>query len=667
MAKLFIYGNGTILVGLDNYGQVYDLYFPYVGLENHTGGSYVHKIGIWANNSMHWVDNGKWEVSAQYYSEPHIKPRLFLKNNEIGITLEFNDEVYNELNIFMREITVHNSWDKEREVKIYFNQQFEIYESHRGDTAYFDPDRNVIIHYKGRRIFLINAYNRDRKTPFNDYSVGLFGIEGKLGTYKDSEDGKLEKNPIEHGLVDSVIGVDLHLKSKSSSVVDYWVAIGKELDEVFTLDNYASDKGLSYLITTTTNYWKAWIEKKNYDFKDLNKREIALFKNSLKVIKAHTDSNGAVIASSDTDLLKYGRDAYSYVWPRDSAFTSIAFARTGYDDINKTIFSFFNDIITSQGYFMHKYRSDKSIGSSWHPWVYSGKKELPIQLDETALVVFAVWEDFKSSKDVEFIEKIYNSLIKKSIDFIISRIDKDTGLVWPSYDLWEEHYGTFTFTTCAVYGALIAASHLAEIFGKLDKHEEYQLLAKLVKQGIFQYLYNRKKKIFNKRILLKEFGTGNNDLVDDTIDVSALYGVFKFGVLDVDDNKIKDMQEIILKDLWCNTLTGGVPRYEFDNYFRKSNTVKGNPWIITTMWMAQIEIAQAKTIEDLKKCKRHLSWASKYSKNSGLLPEQLDPFTGDGLSVEPLTWSHSEYVVTTLDYLQKYNELSENELRDKNW
>ncbi|MCA9381306.1 glycoside hydrolase family 15 protein, partial [Candidatus Dojkabacteria bacterium] len=418
MAKSFVYGNGNIAVGLDLYGQVYDLYFPYVGLENHTGGSYVHKIGVWIDGVFHWVDDGSWEISSDYYENEEIDNTLVLKHNELGIKIEITDEVYNELNIFLRSFKVFNEHDSTRQIKLFFNQQFEIYESHRGDTAYYDPDNHVIIHYKGRRIFLINAFNRDTNQPFDEYSVGLLGIEGKLGTYKDAEDGKLEKNPIEHGLTDSVIGTTLTMEGHQSQTVDYWLAISKHMDDVKKLNDYVLKKTPEYLITTTKNYWKAWSAKKIMDFKDLTLEEQALFKQSLKMLRVHTDTTGAIIASTDSDLLKYGRDAYSYVWPRDAAFSSMAFARAGYDDINKNIINFFNDIITPEGYFMHKYRSDKSLGSSWHPWVYKGIKELPIQLDETALVINAIWTDYKYSRDIEYLEKIYNSLLRKAIDFI---------------------------------------------------------------------------------------------------------------------------------------------------------------------------------------------------------------------------------------------------------
>ncbi len=42
----------------------------------------------------------------------------------------------------------------------------------------------------------------------------------------------------------------------------------------------------------------------------------------------------------------------------------------------------------------------------------------------------------------------------------------DNGLPKPSYDLWEERYGTHTFTTAAVYGGLIAATNFAESSGE---------------------------------------------------------------------------------------------------------------------------------------------------------------------------------------------------------
>jgi GH15 family glucan-1,4-alpha-glucosidase len=43
---------------------------------------------------------------------------------------------------------------------------------------------------------------------------------------------------------------------------------------------------------------------------------------------------------------------------------------------------------------------------------------------------------------------------------------------------------------------------------------------------------------------------------------------------------------------------------------------------------------------------------------SGVLAEQVDPLTGEEMSVSPLTWSHSTFVATVMSYLKKHRELS---------
>ena len=50
---------------------------------------------------------------------------------------------------------------------------------------------------------------------------------------------------------------------------------------------------------------------------------------------------------------------------------------------------------------MHKYLPDGALGSSWHPWLKDGQVQLPIQEDETALVVWAMYEHYMQSKDLD--------------------------------------------------------------------------------------------------------------------------------------------------------------------------------------------------------------------------------------------------------------------------
>jgi glucoamylase len=90
---------------------------------------------------------------------------------------------------------------------------------------------------------------------------------------------------------------------------------------------------------------------------------------------------------------------------------------------------------------------------------------------------------------------------------------------------------------------------------------------------------------------------------------------------------------------------GGVIRYEDDNYFRAKHQYKGNPWIVCSLWLAQVYISLGRRDE----AKRLLRWSQDRALPSGVFSEQFDPDDGGAISVTPLVWSHAEYVNTVLD------------------
>ncbi|MCL5016139.1 MAG: glycoside hydrolase family 15 protein [Patescibacteria group bacterium] len=653
MARSVVLGNGNILVGLDARGQVRDFYFPYVGLENHIGGEsgIYHRLGVWTEGRFSWFDDPAWEIKIGYGGDT-FKNIISARNRELGVELEFEDVVYNEKNILVRKITAKSIGGK-KNIKLFFHQAFQIYESHRGDTAYFDPRNSSVIHYKGRRAFLINAFHNDKQ--FDEYSVGVFESEGMEGTYRDAEDGVLSKNAIEHGQVDSVIGISMRLEEEKPATAYYWVAAGKSIEEVFELNSYVMEKTPEHLLRTTGDFWKAWVSRDSL-LAGLDEKSAKLFRDSLFVIRAHADNNGAIIASTDYDMLQYGHDTYSYMWPRDAAMAALALDKTGDTHIVERFFGFCNDVITPDGYFMHKYRPDKSLGSSWHPWIRDGKLELPIQEDETALPLITLWEHYRASKDLEFVEQIYNSLIKRAADFMCSYINQKTGLPHPSYDLWEEKYGTSTFTSAAVYGALMAAGNFANLLGKTQDEERYKKIASGIKEGIITHLYDKKNGIFYKMISDSD-GHGEPDK---TVDASSVYGLFAFGVLDVFDDKLEKAVAETEKILSLRTDIGGTARYEGDRYYNspRQEGIPGNPWFISHLWFTKYHISRAKNKGELEKAKEGLDWVVKHAASSGVLSEQIDPVSGELISATPLIWSHAEFVLTAMLYLDKKNSLN---------
>ena len=157
----------------------------------------------------------------------------------------------------------------------------------------------------------------------------------------------------------------------------------------------------------------------------------------------------------------------------------------------------------------------------------------------------------------------------------------------------------------------------------------------------------------------KMLNAGQDGGIDKTLDISSFYGLTSLNVFNIDDERITRFAKVINKRLLCNTSLSGYARYEGDNYFRikEDTNVPGNPWIITTLWMAQYYILKAKDGNGLEKAKELIQWATKRATPSGLLAEQFDPYNGESISAIPLTWSHAEFVTTMIKYLDKLEEL----------
>jgi len=655
MARAVTIGNGNLLVGLDRRGQVRDLYYPYVGESNHVSGasgSFVHRIGVFVDGKLSWFDDEDWHIEIGVGEETTLGS-ITATNHKIGITVSTKDAVHNEQNVFLRNFIVTNHSDKDREVKLFISQQFRIAESRRGDTAFYDPRVKAVIHYKGDVVFLINAFVNGRQ--FTDYNIGLFGIEGKEGTYFDALDGVLEKNPIEHGSVDSVIGLNMTIPAQESTEAYYWIACGESVPVVHTLDEYIITEQPERLIKTTESYWQAWLGKETRDFSLLPKSLSSLFERSLIIMRVHNDNRGGIIASSDTDMLHHGRDTYGYVWPRDGAFIAEALDVSGHDDVVQRFYSFITDRIEPGGYLMHKYRADGALGSSWHPWMQNGQPKLPIQEDETASIVFTLWRHYERNRDLEFIESLYNTFIEPAARFMSDYIEPITGLPQASYDLWEEKYGTSTYTSASVYGGLMAASRFALVLGKENDARTYQAIAQRIKTAIGEVLYDNDLKMFVKHVLHTEDG----DLIyDKTLDTSSFYGLLLFDVFDIDDPKIEASAKTVMERLQVRSNSKGFVRYENDSYYRMQEANSSNPWVITTLWMAQYFIRKAKNLKDLKMSLELLEWTCSHAKEGGVLAEQMHPHTREHLSTSPLVWSHAEYVLAVDAYIKKAEELS---------
>ena len=438
-----------------------------------------------------------------------------------------------------------------------------------------------------------------------------------------------------------------------TKTIHYWVCTARFMPEAYELNNLVLKKTPRHIIKSTSDFWKAWVNKYEFDFYKLSPQIVSLFKKSLMIIRAHVDNDGAIIASADSDMLNQGKDTYAYMWPRDAAFSAAALDRAGDQNVSRRFFEFCKSVISSEGYLMHKYLPDKSLGSSWHPYIRDGEFQLPIQEDETAVVIWALYQHYLRTHDIEFVEALYNEVVEKAAEFMLEYRDSKTKLPKPSYDLWEEKYGVTTYTSSAVYGALIAGAEISKLLGKTEHESRYRKGAEEIKEAIFENLYDKTTGNFLKLIIYRGKDRVEDRVEDRTIDISSAFGIFLFGVLPVEDLRLQKAMEQTVKTLSRNISGKGIARYEGDGYYRILGDTPGNPWFISTLWYVQYLIAKVQTEKDFDEVREYLKWVAERAQPSGVLSEQVHPFSGEQVAASPLTWSHAEFVNTVLKYLDR--------------
>ena len=648
-------GNGSLLVNFDRNYTLRDIYFPHVGQENHTAGD-PNKFGVWVDGRFSWLDSDDWRRDLRY-DDNTLVTRATCFSDRLGLELVCVDCVDFNRNVYFKRVGVRDHSGRKRYLRLFQHIDLHLWGNAIGDTALFDPDHRALVGYKSHRYVWLGA-RAGEADGLTHWATGDKEIAGKQGTWRDAEDGELSGNPIAQGSVDCVGGVDLVVQASGSAIAYFWVGTGTSYDEVREHHEMVVRRGPQSFIDRTHAYWHLWVNKEKSDFGDLPPEVVQLYKQSLLILRTQIDNGGAIVAANDADIQRFGRDTYSYMWPRDGALAAHALVLAGHEQVTRNFFDFCAHALRPEGYLLHKYNPDGSLGSSWHSWLApDGSKQLPIQEDETALVLWALWTHFQHFRDVEFIKPLYRKLVIRAADFLCRFREPLTGLPAPSYDLWEERHGIMAYTTAAVVAGIGAAANFAEAFGELGVAAAYRQEANAIRVAARQHLYDTDRGCFSRMICVQSDGSIERD---DTVDAS-IAGVLEFGLLAPDDPLISTTMEAIERQLWCKTTIGGIARYEDDHYQQVSHDldrVPGNPWFICTLWLANWHVARAQKIEDLARARELLEWVVAHALPSGILAEQIHPYTGEPLSVSPLTWSHAAFIEVVRQYSARLNALS---------
>jgi GH15 family glucan-1,4-alpha-glucosidase len=649
-------GNGSLLVNFGHDYSLRDIYWPHVGQANHTLGHVCH-TGVWVDGQFSWIESDEWQKTLIYEPETLVT-HVTCINNSLKLTLIFQDTVDFYRPILLRKVTITNDAGTERSIRLFFHYDWHIWENEAANTVYYAPKDKALIAYKARAYFLTGGQVGD-SSGIHAWATGIKEFNGAQGTWKDAEDGELGGNPIAQGSVDGTLALYTPpIPAHMSTTIYHWLAAGDSYRAVRDLDRMIQKRGPQLFIDRTRDFWRLWVNKQPQDFADLAPEIVDLYKRSLLIIRTQIDNDGAIIAANDADVYQFARDSYSYMWPRDGALVANALSHAGYSEITRTFFNFCARATTDEGYLLHKYLPDGSLGSSWHPWIdRDGHYMLPIQEDETALVLYSLWQHYALYHDVEFVAPLYRPLVKAAADFMVSYREPHTGLPAPSHDLWEERRGIHAYTVATVYAGLQAAANFAAAFGENDLAQRYQSAAAEIKAATKKYLWDEAHGVFLRMINVRPDGSIERDT---TLDM-AITALFQFGMFPADSSEIERTMQALEQRLWCKTDVGGMARYENDRYHQVSQdiaNVPGNPWFICTLWLAQYRIAHAHNLDELRTALPLLDWVRQRCLASGVLAEQVNPYTDEPLSVSPLTWSHAEFVLTVRWYTGKHRRFA---------
>ena len=190
---------------------------------------------------------------------------------------------------------------------------------------------------------------------------------------------------------------------------------------------------------------------------------------------------GAIIASPeiDEDFTKCGR--YAYCWPRDAVFITKAMDILKMDkDTEKFYKVFCKKTQSKNGMWEQRFFTDGKLAPCWG-----------YQVDETASVVYGVFEHYKYTKSIKFL-KDNLQMCEKATDFLKRYVedwleinvkdDREKDIVKEqienemgsskghkyhiSYDLWEMNEGIHLYSLASIYSAFDSMINIYENLGK---------------------------------------------------------------------------------------------------------------------------------------------------------------------------------------------------------
>jgi glucoamylase len=600
-----VLGNSQMLVVIGKHGELRYLFWPTIDYPQHVLGSLpgiFHSAG--SGGRFDWLTDSPWNRTQQYVKDTNVLLTSF-ENAQAKLSVAATDFVLPDANVLVRNFVFRNTGVNDTFLRFFYYNDLAISESNIDDAAYYLEKDDAIVHYKRNFYFLYGGTSKS-----SGHQCGVHGESSDA--FRDIYDSRLSGGSLVlyDGTrdVDSCLSWDIGiLRPDESKALSVFVVMGPNEKEVLTVLEEKRQTKFQELLKKTEDFWTNWVKKLKHDFKDdiLNR----LVNRSLLVLKLLTDQNhGGIIAAPCME------PEYRFCWPRDATYVAYALDLCGFHDEAEKFYHWCRRAQEPEGGLYQRYYIEARIrGPCWSS-----------QIDEVATVIWGIGKHFDLTGDRSFIESMW-VMIEKASDFICKNIDSNTGLA-QSVGLWEERFGSHSYSNAAIYSALKTSAKIGKLLGKNSKWQKWHSTAETVKSSLLRLAWSAHNDRFMK--------TFNPE--DESVDVSLLGLVFPFEVLPADDDRIKRTALAIERAFRYKA--GGIGRYSADFYYG------GNPWILGPLWLA----LYYEKLKDRKKMEQLIRWAVDHVTGLDLLAEQVDKETGMPISAIPLAWSHAFFIAAVI-------------------
>ena len=585
----------------------------------------------------------------QYYTEDTNILNTEIKNTYFNLKITQTDFVLLKNSVLVKKYTFENK--NSIELNVNFLIHSKLLSDYNNMVGAVVKD-NTLIQYTHNTAFCITSNKEMLSYQLNDtknnINSGEIADKDYIGMSPDSSIsyniGLLKPNEIK----ELVVYISI-IENKNE------IGLQEQIKAIKKIDAQKEE-------VTVKKYWRKYV--KDHDTlqmpeedTEFNRKLNKVYKRTILLFPLLTNQEvGGISAAIEVDenITKCGK--YAYCWPRDAVFVTRALDILNMTkETEKFYKAFCKNTQSENGMWEQRFYTDGTLAPCWG-----------YQIDETASVIYGVYEHYKNTKELKFLqsnmkmcenalhflfkylenifgEKEEKDLVKKEIEEQVIKEGRQKDQIYKhvSYDLWEMNEGVHLYSLASIYGAFNAMIGMyEEIKPKCENNRlKLEKIAKDI-QKIKDEIENIRKYVENN-LYDENTKVLRRNTEDSKMDISTIGAVYPFELFGADEKKVLNTVEKI--NMTLRTYTGGYLRFEQDSYMGGKY-----PWPVTTLWMAMYYLKAG----NKKMAQECFNFVVNSTSSLGFISEQVDNSSMKPSWVIGLGWSHAMFIITLAELLK---------------